>query len=72
MPIYEFRCAECGHRFEKLCQAGDNGENLHCPNCNNASPKRVMSTFSALGGRKNGSGSGCASCISSNCTNCGQ
>lgn len=72
MPIYEFRCAGCGRRFEKLCPMGESGENLKCPDCGAPSPKRVMSAFSASGadGGK-GSGSGCGTCSSHNCGSCG-
>ena len=72
MPIYEFRCGECGHRFEKLCPMGENGENLKCPHCGAPSPGRVMSSFSAAGtegGR--GADSGCGTCSSHNCSSCG-
>jgi len=72
MPIYEFRCAGCGSRFEKLCPVGESGENLRCPGCGAAYPKRVMSSFRAAGVRGNSSGSGCSSCSSSSCSDCGR
>ncbi|MDF9409574.1 MAG: Zinc ribbon domain protein [Pelotomaculum sp. PtaB.Bin013] len=71
MPIYEFRCAGCDSRFEKLCQLGESGENLKCPRCGAASPKRVMSSFRAAGRGVNNSGAGCSTCGSSDCSNCG-
>ncbi|OPY57687.1 MAG: Zinc ribbon domain protein [Pelotomaculum sp. PtaU1.Bin035] len=67
MPIYEFRCGGCGGRFEKLCPIGENGENLKCPACGVASPRRVMSSFSGGG---NSGDSGCSTCGSSNCSSC--
>lgn len=75
MPIYEFRCATCGHRFEKLCAMGETGENMNCPHCNTPHPKRVLSTFSAAGtgtGIDDGSNrvSGCGTCSSSSCSSC--
>jgi len=75
VPIYEFRCTSCGRRFEKLCPLGENGENLTCPTCHAPAPKRVMSGFTAAGGRggeNNGGGSGgCAGCSSGSCASCG-
>ncbi|OAT81789.1 FmdB family zinc ribbon protein [Desulfotomaculum copahuensis] len=74
MPIYEFRCAACGRRFEKLCALGENGQNLTCPQCHTAAPKRVMSGFAAAGRRDEaggGAGSSCAGCSSGNCSSCG-
>jgi putative FmdB family regulatory protein len=42
MPIYEFRCEECGAEFEELVKAGSNA--TACPSCGS---KRVKRTFSA-------------------------
>lgn len=75
MPIYEFKCASCGKRFERLCSIGDNGEKLSCPQCGATGPKRVMSGFAAKGtGSEDfggSGGSGCGGCSSSNCGSCG-
>lgn len=74
MPIYEFRCHKCGHRFEKLCSMGESGENLRCPACAAPAPKRVMSGFSAKGTESGGpvtGGGGCSTCSSSSCSSCG-
>lgn len=71
MPIYEFRCSGCGSRFEKLCQLGESGEYVRCPNCNAASPERVMSSFRAAGSRISSGGSGCSSCGATDCSSCG-
>ena len=50
MPLYEFRCAKCGHVFEELVMAGAAGrERLQCPACASARVKKVLSTF-ATGG----------------------
>jgi putative FmdB family regulatory protein len=72
MPIYEFRCSSCDHKFERLCQLGENGENLKCPKCNAEHPKRVMSGFrsdnaDSLRGTR---GDSCTSCHSKNCSAC--
>lgn len=77
MPIYEFRCGSCGHRFEKLCSMGETGQNISCPKCNTAKPERVMSGFAARstdsGGDVSpiGGGGGCSGCSSTNCGSCG-
>lgn len=72
MPVYEFKCAECESRFERLCQMGETGKNLNCPKCGKPEPYRVMSSFRTVG--KNGdsdtfgdSGGSCAGCSSSSC-----
>ncbi|SHK25392.1 FmdB family zinc ribbon protein [Desulforamulus aeronauticus] len=72
MPMYEFRCEKCQHKFAKLCSMGDTGENLVCPSCQAAAPKRIMSGFrvdnpGALAGSR---GDSCHGCTSSNCSAC--
>lgn len=53
MPLYEYRCRECGERFEVLQRLGQGGEELSCPRCGEARPERVLSTFaSTTGGRE--------------------
>ena len=43
MPIYEYRCAECGRLFEKLVFAGEKEEEIQCPSCGAAEAQRQMS-----------------------------
>ena len=50
MPIFEFRCLECGDIFEKLFVNSDDEVNLTCPQCKCQSLERVVSkTNYALG-----------------------
>ncbi len=35
MPIYPYRCTECGHRFEKIQKFGAKPEEI-CPQCGGA------------------------------------
>jgi len=45
MPIYEFSCNECGHKFEEyLCF---NSSDPKCPECKGES-KRLISRFSSV------------------------
>ncbi|RPF42976.1 putative FmdB family regulatory protein [Thermodesulfitimonas autotrophica] len=69
MPIYEFRCPRCGHRFERLCQLGETGANLSCPACNSPKPERLLSSF-ATRGVEGGKGSSCTSCKATSCSSC--
>ena len=44
MPIFEFRCAECGHIFEKIfLNAKDDEAVLACPECACEAVERVVS-----------------------------
>jgi putative FmdB family regulatory protein len=47
MPLYEYRCTSCGHRFEVLQPVGAGNETLTCPQCGLARPERQLSTFAA-------------------------
>ena len=52
MPIYEFECAQCGHRFDRLQKLSDPDPSA-CPSC--AAP-RVQRKLSAPSFRLAGSG----------------
>ena len=43
MPIFEFRCLECGDLFEKLFMTSDEKVDLVCPECRSMSLERVVS-----------------------------
>lgn len=62
MPLYEYRCEACAHRFEVLQRLGEDAEGLECPRCGEARVARQLSTFAARGGTSSGesfSGAGC-------------
>jgi putative FmdB family regulatory protein len=40
MPIYDFECRACGHRFEELVKLG---ETPSCPSCNANDLERLIS-----------------------------
>jgi putative FmdB family regulatory protein len=42
MPIYEFECASCGHRFDKLQKLSDEDPTI-CPSCGAPQLKRRVS-----------------------------
>ena len=52
MPIFEYRCSDCGTRFEKLVRTSDT-DGPHCPQCSTTEVERELSTFAAhsSGGR---------------------
>ncbi len=43
MPIFEFRCIDCGDIFEKLFIHSDEKVDLSCPRCKSESFERVVS-----------------------------
>jgi putative FmdB family regulatory protein len=52
MPIYEYRCAECGHELEKLQKISD-APLLECPACGKPALRKLVS---AAGFRLKGGG----------------
>ena len=52
MPIYEYRCSDCGHEFDKLQKLSDEALKT-CPECGKDTLKKLVS---AAGFRLKGSG----------------
>ena len=48
MPIYEYRCADCSHQFEKLMRRW--GDTTSCPSCASATVEKQISTFAVSAG----------------------
>jgi len=73
MPIYEYVCHNCQHRFEKLQSMSFSGE-VKCPECGE-SARRAISVFAAVTKGANGefssiTGGACSSCTSGDCSTC--
>ena len=50
MPIYEYLCADCGTKFEKLIRRPADVDSLVCPSCGLQRLQQELSTFSARAG----------------------
>jgi len=65
MPIYEYKCSSCGHRFDVLQRIGADGSDLTCPSCGAAKPDKMLSACATTGGGQNSyapsTGGGCSS-----------
>ena len=48
MPIYEYRCDDCGRSFETFVMPGRS--EAECPGCRGVHLRREMSIFAARGG----------------------
>jgi len=64
MPIYEYKCENCGERFEKLIY---NDEKIECPKCGSEKVRKLISLFTTSG---ISSGSSCSSCSGGSCSSC--
>ena len=47
MPIYEYRCQDCGTKFEKLIRRASDAPELVCPSCGEKRLQQEFSTFAA-------------------------
>jgi putative FmdB family regulatory protein len=45
MPLYDFKCRSCGHRFEELVRLG---EAATCPKCQTAGAERQFSPSAGI------------------------
>lgn len=45
MPIYEFRCNDCGHEFEEWFRSGSEVSHALCPACESSHLMRLLSVF---------------------------
>jgi putative FmdB family regulatory protein len=74
MPLYEFRCSDCGVKFEKLLGMSAADRGTACPDCG-GSGRRLVSAFAAFrkgeSGQVQSVGGGCAGCSSGSCASCG-
>ena len=67
MPIFEYMCAECGHKFEKLVLSASRAREIQCPECNSKSVNKAISIFgmgsSSSGSLNMGSSSNCTTSV---------
>jgi len=71
MPIFEFRCRNCGEKFELLVRSGSDVE---CPHCKSADVSKLFSVFGFKSGSAFVSSAGkdsCGSCSHHHCSTCG-
>ncbi|MFZ5927976.1 MAG: FmdB family zinc ribbon protein [Acidobacteriota bacterium] len=57
MPMYEYRCQECGAKYEQLRRMSEADTNLECPLCGSRNVCREVSAC-AIGGSSSSSKSG--------------
>lgn len=50
MPIYEYKCPQCGHVFEEMVSLSQAHGEEACPRCGTASPRMMSHTSFVLKG----------------------
>ncbi len=73
MPLYEYKCQDCGHHFDALRPMKDADKPIQCRSCHSEHTSRAMSVFfaSSEGRVVASSGPGCGSCSGGHCSTCG-
>jgi len=75
MPLYEYICLDCKHRFDELRPMKDADTTIRCSCCDSDHTSRLISVFNAQSGGRvvagSASSSGCAGCSASSCAGCG-
>jgi putative FmdB family regulatory protein len=61
MPVYEYRCAECGEQFELFLRSATQKAVPICPKCGSVEVEKALSLF-GLGGASGSSKTSAASC----------
>lgn len=72
MPLLDFRCEDCGHKFDELVFS-HNKDKVRCPQCGGAELSRVYEgrcLFGSVGSSGRGSG-GCEGKSCAGCHGCG-
>jgi putative FmdB family regulatory protein len=70
MPIFEYRCDDCGSKFEKLVLRSSDSADLMCPSCGRKHLTQELSVFAAHGSSR-AEPAPRASCPSGACANPG-
>ena len=50
MPIYEYKCPQCGNVFEEWVRSAEGHEHEPCPACSTPSPRKISRTAFVLKG----------------------
>jgi putative FmdB family regulatory protein len=74
MPIFEYLCKDCGHKFERIVPRYDSA--VDCSHCNSAKVEKQLSVFAVAGGSPSqdfeaSAGGGCGHCGAAQPGSCG-
>jgi putative FmdB family regulatory protein len=73
MPIFEYICKDCGHKFEKIVPRYDS--TVDCAHCNSVKVEKQLSVFAVAGGSQSqdfaAAEGGCGHCGAAQPGSCG-
>ncbi len=61
MPIFEYKCGDCGNEFDLLISNSDK-ENVRCPECLSTKVEQLLSLFNTGGKRASAAPLKCDTC----------
>jgi len=61
MPIYEYRCKQCGNKFDKLVKLSTKTSDIECPKCGERKAEKSVSLFGTSGAASSGGSFGASS-----------
>ena len=76
MPVYDYKCRQCGAVFEKFLRSLAAADSVQCEKCGSAKVKKLVSCCAiSSGGKSESAGSSssshsCGSCSSHSCSTC--
>jgi len=53
MPIYEYKCSDCGKLYEQIRRMSEADSGVECPGCRSERVKRQLSSFATTSGGSN-------------------
>ena len=60
MPLYDFSCPHCGHRFEEFKRLAERDEPEPCPSCGKPARRGISAAAVMTGGAGRPAASDCA------------
>lgn len=62
MPVYDYRCTQCGMSYDVYHKGKEKVEDVVCPSCSSREHKRLMSVASVAVGGSSGTGAASHAC----------
>ncbi|MBN1879445.1 zinc ribbon domain-containing protein [bacterium] len=59
MPLFEYECKKCGHRFTRILSSISAEKSVRCTQCQSDDIHRLISSFNSKAGGSVQSGKGC-------------
>lgn len=76
MPVYDYKCRQCGAEFEKFLRSLAAADSVQCKKCGSARVEKLVTCCAISSGGKSesagssGSSHSCGSCSGSHCSTC--